>query len=148
MRMSNFFFAASAFFPPGMASMCESSSMRLSGRAMSLIVGTWGVIQKSFLDVTDVVYVAFLMSSSDMIPCTPRVGSDNPLIFWAKHLFWYLGFSGFVYMIQGGIFCYNHPQPIVCAVNAPGTLIPVAYRKQAYLFFDLFVQRPEACVPF
>ena len=95
----------------------------LSG-SLIRIVGTWGVVQKSFLDVADVVYVAFLMHSPDMIPCAPRVGSDNPLIFWTEHLFWYLGFSGFVYVVQGGIFCYNHPRPIVCAVNAPGNSHP------------------------
>ena len=113
---------------------------------MSLIVGTWGVVQKCFLDVADVVYVAFLMFSSSVIPRTPRIGSDNPFVLWTEHLFWYLGFSGFVYVVQGDIFCYNHPQSMVCTINAPGTLISVACWKQVYLFSDLFVQRPKlAC---
>ena len=35
---------------------------------------------------------------------------------------------------------------MVCTVNAPGTLIPVACWKLTYLFFDLFVQWPKpAC---
>ena len=103
---------------------------------MFFIFRAWRVALDRLLDVADAVYVAFLMHSAYMIPCAPPVGSDNLLVFGTEHLFWHGGFSGSVHMIRGGIFCYDYPQPVVCAVNAPGTLIPVAYRGLAYLFSD------------
>ena len=54
---------------------------------MFFIFWAWRVVLDRFLDIADVVYVAFLMHSTDMIPCAPRVESDSPLVFRAKHLF-------------------------------------------------------------
>ena len=72
---------------------------------MFFIFGAWGVILNCFLDVADVVYMAFLMHSSGMIPCILQVGSDNPLripdraSFLARWFFWFCSHDRAAYFV-------------------------------------------------